>query len=140
MKAPTWINKPGASSRRWRAFLDGAWEPSEWMDATPLLFRPYGVMEGAHLYRFGNAMPKTWDPPAPEGAVFLQKLWQEYPCFFLPRTLITAWLIGHRADPGVLALIREIVAWPEAQNVTGTALQTLQAMVPELADSAKEDG
>lgn len=132
MKVPTWIleKSPTAIRRRWQQFLSGIWEPSEWVDTTPLLARPWGPVEGAHLYRFGNANVRwngrpVMDAGPAELLPVLRRLWQEYPCFFLPRTHLDAWLIRNRADPEVAKLIEEIVAWPEGREWKGTALETL---------------
>ena len=129
MKVPTWILEKGSTviRRRCRQFRGGIWEPSEWEEATPLLSRPYGPAEGAHLYRFGNAMPDDWE--GPEVFPVIRRIWQEYPCFFLPRTQMDAWLIGNRREPEVSALIAEIIAWPEGQQWRGTAGERLAAVV-----------
>lgn len=132
MNVPTWIldKNPAVIQRRWRQFMEGIWEPSEWVEAEPLLFRPWGAVEGAHLYRFGNT--GRWkgrpvlDAETPLLVPVLQRLWQEYPCLFLPRTLLTAWLIGHRQEPPIAALIEEILAWPEGQKYPGSAVETLR--------------
>ena len=128
MKVPTWILEKGPTAvrRRWRHFLSGVWEPSEWVEATPILRRPWGPEEGAHLYRFGEAMPAACDGPTAEVLPVIRRLWEEYPCFFLPRTQLDAWLLGRRAEPEVAALIAEIVAWPEAREWRGTGVETLR--------------
>lgn len=101
------------------------------MDARPLLSRPYGREEGAPLYRFGNAADVPWNGrpmlEAETSALLpvLRRLWEEYPCFYLPCTRLGAWLLGRRADTEVQALIREIVEWPEGRMYSGTAGERL---------------
>lgn len=133
MKVPAWIlEKPSTVQRRWRAFLKGSWEPTEWVEAEPLFFRPFGVVEGAHLYRFGEAMNLVWngkpllEAEAAELMPVLRRVWAEYPCLFLPRTRLTAWLLGHQQDPEVAKLIEEIVQWPEGRAYRGTAQEMLE--------------
>ena len=133
MKVPAWIlEKPSKIRARWRAFLRGTWEPCEWVEARPLLFRPYGAVEGAHLYRFGEAMNLLWkgkplgEAEAGELMPVLRRLWTEYPCLFLPRTRLTAWLAGHQQEPEVAKLIEEILLWPEGRTYRGTAQEMLE--------------